>query len=63
MWHLATVADALTHDFYVGAARFDQTRSEVVSTRTGPTGAPSTPGRVRRGTRSALRAVRGALRR
>jgi hypothetical protein len=33
MWHLATVAAALTHDFYVGPARFDRSRHEAAAAR------------------------------
>jgi hypothetical protein len=31
MWHLATVADALTHDFYASPVKFDGASSEVVA--------------------------------
>jgi hypothetical protein len=31
LWHLATVADVLAHDFYAGPAKFDSTASEVVA--------------------------------
>lgn len=64
LWHLATVADALSSDFHVGESRFSNTRREVVAAR--PTMAVVPPRKLRsieRAARAVARRLRDRARR
>jgi hypothetical protein len=64
MWHLATVADALSSNFYVGESRFTDTKREVVAAR--PTATVAPQGRldsVERAARAVARRWRDRVRR
>lgn len=60
MWHLATIADALTHGFYADSSKFDGTRAEIVTALPTPRSS-SVSGAWRRSALDLARRVRGRL--
>jgi hypothetical protein len=63
MWHMATIADALSNDFHAVPSRFAAESSEVVAVRPATAVPPKSKSRLERAARSLARGVRDRVRR